>query len=87
MGTHTQDNLVGSDNRRLRVIHVAGTKGKGSTAAFCEAILRQHGQKTGLYTSPHLKHVRERIRVRGVSISEHAFARTFFALWRAVRAL
>ena len=41
----------------LNVIHIAGTKGKGSTAAYCESILRNSGLSTGLYTSPHLMHV------------------------------
>jgi dihydrofolate synthase/folylpolyglutamate synthase len=48
---------------RLRCIHVAGTKGKGSTCAFIAYILRQTGFKVGLYTSPHLKDFRERIRI------------------------
>jgi dihydrofolate synthase/folylpolyglutamate synthase len=51
------------------VIHVAGTNGKGSVCAMLERILREHGFKTGLYTSPHLVDVRERIRVNGQMIS------------------
>jgi folylpolyglutamate synthase len=50
---------------KLSVIHVAGTKGKGSTCAMVESILRHCGYKTGLYTSPHLIDVRERIRING----------------------
>lgn len=50
---------------RLKVIHIAGTKGKGSTAAFAESILRASGYTTGLFTSPHLIDVRERIRING----------------------
>ncbi len=49
---------------------IAGTKGKGSTSAICESILREAGYKTGLYTSPHLHSFRERIRLRGELISE-----------------
>ncbi|KAK6127228.1 hypothetical protein DH2020_039027 [Rehmannia glutinosa] len=49
----------------LKIIHVAGTKGKGSTCTFCEAILRDCGFKTGLFTSPHLIDVRERFRLDG----------------------
>ncbi|KAK6127267.1 hypothetical protein DH2020_038993 [Rehmannia glutinosa] len=49
----------------LKIIHVAGTKGKGSTCTFCEAILRECGFKTGLFTSPHLIDVRERFRLDG----------------------
>ncbi|KAK6941765.1 hypothetical protein RJ641_027142, partial [Dillenia turbinata] len=50
----------------LNIIHVAGTKGKGSTCAFCEAILRECGLRTGLFTSPHLIDVRERFRIDGL---------------------
>lgn len=51
------------------VIHVAGTKGKGSTCMFCESILRSHGLNTVVYTSPHLISVNERIRINGQQIS------------------
>ncbi len=53
--------LLGNPHRTLRAIHIAGTKGKGSTCAFVANILREAGFKTGLYTSPHLVDVRERI--------------------------
>ena len=49
----------------MHVLHVAGTKGKGSTAAFTSAILTRCGYKVGLFTSPHLCDVRERIRING----------------------
>jgi folylpolyglutamate synthase len=49
----------------LSVIHVAGTKGKGSTCAFAESILRSCGRRTGLFTSPHLVDIRERFRLDG----------------------
>ena len=55
---------------QLRCLHIAGTKGKGSTAAMAEAILRAGGHHTGLYTSPHLISFRERIRVDGATIGE-----------------
>jgi len=51
------------DYPRLKYIHIAGTKGKGSTAQFCASILAASGYKTGLYTSPHLIDVRERIQI------------------------
>jgi len=50
---------------RMKVIHVAGTKGKGSTCTFTESILRSCGFHTGLFTSPHLMDVRERFRLDG----------------------
>lgn len=73
----------------LRCIHVAGTKGKGSVCVMVENILMQYRArnggiglgKIGLYTSPHLVHVRERIRIDGSPISEDLFARYFFELW------
>ncbi|MBN2582091.1 MAG: bifunctional folylpolyglutamate synthase/dihydrofolate synthase [Planctomycetes bacterium] len=54
---------VGHPERQFRSIHVAGTKGKGSTAAMIEAVLRGHGLRTGLFTSPHLVDLRERIQI------------------------
>lgn len=57
-----------------RIIHVAGTKGKGSTAALVESILRHAGCRTGLYTSPHLLSFHERIRVNGEPIPHAAVA-------------
>jgi dihydrofolate synthase/folylpolyglutamate synthase len=57
--------------------HIAGTNGKGSTAAFLESMLRRAGFRTGLNTSPHLEKINERIRVNGEEISDDAFAETF----------
>src|SRR3989338_8440242 len=55
--------LLGNPHKGLRCIHVAGTKGKGSTCAFVAYILREAGYRVGLYTSPHLEDFRERIRI------------------------
>ncbi|MEO7800482.1 MAG: folylpolyglutamate synthase/dihydrofolate synthase family protein [Ginsengibacter sp.] len=55
----------------LKCIHVAGTNGKGSTSHMLAAVFQQAGYKTGLYTSPHLKDFRERIRINGNMISQH----------------
>ncbi|KAL6364827.1 hypothetical protein LRP88_00800 [Fusarium phalaenopsidis] len=79
-----------ADIDRLNVIHVAGTKGKGSTCAFIESFLRAHGKrtdfprKTGLYTSPHLIYLEERIRLNFQPIGRDLFARYFFEVWDAL---
>lgn len=62
---------------RFRSIHIAGTNGKGSTAAMVESVLRHAGYRTGLYTSPHLERINERIRLDGAEISGTAFAEAF----------
>jgi dihydrofolate synthase / folylpolyglutamate synthase len=61
-------------HRRLQTVVVAGTKGKGSTAAMLASIAQASGLKAGLYTSPHLCSIRERIRVNGEMVSEEVFA-------------
>ncbi|RDD38678.1 Folylpolyglutamate synthase, mitochondrial [Trichoplax sp. H2] len=65
----------------LSIIHVSGTKGKGSTCAFTESILRAHGYKTGFYSSPHLIEVRERIRINGVPLSKEVFTSYFWTVY------
>ena len=69
----------------LRAIHVAGTKGKGSTCAFAEHIMRECGVRTGLYTSPHLVDVRERFRIDGAPVSKAVFTREFWWLFNESR--
>jgi dihydrofolate synthase/folylpolyglutamate synthase len=64
--------LRGHPERRLRALHVAGTNGKGSTAAMLEAVLRACGYRTGLYTSPHLVDFAERIRAGGLAMPHDA---------------
>ena len=64
----------------VRVIHVAGTNGKGSTCAFIDAVARASGLRTGLFTSPHLIDYRERIVVAGAEISEEDCVRHLIAL-------
>lgn len=73
-----------SDLAKLRCIHVAGTKGKGSVCTFITSILRQYPSiagKVGTYTSPHLVSVRERICLDGASISREKFVTYFYELW------
>jgi dihydrofolate synthase / folylpolyglutamate synthase len=65
---------LGRPDRAYPSAHIAGTNGKGSTAAFLESILRRAGFRTGLNTSPHLEKVNERIRVAGKPISDEDFA-------------
>jgi dihydrofolate synthase/folylpolyglutamate synthase len=61
---------LGNPHRKLAVVHVAGTNGKGSVCAMLESVLRASGFKTGLYTSPHLLHFSERFRINGEPIAE-----------------
>jgi dihydrofolate synthase / folylpolyglutamate synthase len=82
LGLHRTAAMVealGNPQNRYRTIHIAGTNGKGSVAAMAESILREAGLVTGLYTSPHLVRVEERMRVNGRQISP------FFFAWLATR--
>jgi dihydrofolate synthase/folylpolyglutamate synthase len=62
---------AGSPQNDIRAVHVAGTNGKGSTSAYFESIFRYAGYKTGLYTSPHLITINERIKLNGKNISDN----------------
>ncbi|OJD19936.1 hypothetical protein AJ78_00130 [Emergomyces pasteurianus Ep9510] len=91
-----------SDLNQLNLIHIAGTKGKGSTCAFISSILSQYLRSTpeysltkppppkiskiGLYTSPHLRFVRERIQINNEPLSERQFAKYFFEVWDRLEA-
>ncbi|GEL11894.1 tetrahydrofolate synthase [Flavobacterium glycines] len=68
--THLLINHLGNPHSNLKCIHVAGTNGKGSTSHMLASILQEAGYKVGLYTSPHLKDYRERIRINGSEIAE-----------------
>src|SRR3984885_13169384 len=72
---------LGSPHLAVPCAHIAGTNGKGSTAAMLESILRAAGLRTGLYTSPHLEVINERIRINGEPISDEKFA----AAWTQIR--
>jgi len=66
--------LLGNPQEKLRTIHIAGTNGKGSTAAMLEAVLRQAGYRVGLFTSPHLERYEERIQINRQPIAAIEFA-------------
>lgn len=73
--------LLGDPQDSFRIIHITGTNGKGSTARMAEAICRAYGMRTGLYTSPHLEHVNERIAIDGQRLSDDDFVE----LWNQVK--
>jgi len=68
---------LGWPDRAYPTVHIAGTNGKGSTAAFLEVILRDAGFRTGLNTSPHLERINERFRINGEELADEKFADTF----------
>ena len=76
--------LLGNPHKKLKVVHVAGSKGKGSTAAMIASVLIHAGYKTGLFTSPHLITPRERCRINNDQISEIDFARYLVKLKPAI---
>ncbi|NEG90117.1 bifunctional folylpolyglutamate synthase/dihydrofolate synthase [Bifidobacterium aerophilum] len=75
--------LFGHPEDSFRVIHVTGTNGKGSTARMAEAICRAYGMRTGLYTSPHLERINERIAIDGQELSDD----DFIDIWDQVKDL
>lgn len=78
---------LGRPDRAFPPVHIAGTNGKGSTAAFVESILRDAGFRTGLNTSPHLERINERIRIGGEEIRDELFAEIFTRVHRAIEDL
>jgi len=68
------------DLSKLKVIHIAGSNGKGSTSAFITSILKESGYNVGTYTSPHLVSITERIKINNKNISEKEFERLFFEI-------
>ena len=73
--------LLGNPQRRVPTVHIAGTKGKGSTAALCDTAFRAAGLGTGFYSSPHLHTFRERLRRDCQPVSEEEFASLVADLW------
>ena len=84
---HTKSFLeyLGNPQENLKVIHVAGTNGKGSVCAYLDGMLRSEGKRTGLFTSPHLVKLNERIAVDGRPVSDELFCSAFDAALAAVR--
>jgi dihydrofolate synthase/folylpolyglutamate synthase len=78
---------LGNPERAFRSVHVAGTNGKGSTAAMLASILNAAGLRVGLYTSPHLVRINERIRLGGADISDADFAAAFTRVHAAIEEL
>ncbi|WP_339250778.1 folylpolyglutamate synthase/dihydrofolate synthase family protein [Sporosarcina sp. FSL W8-0480] len=74
---------VGNPEKRLNVIHVAGTNGKGSTIAFMESILREHGFSTGVFSSPALVDVHDQIRLNGFPINQDEMDKSFIEMKEA----
>lgn len=72
--------LLGDPQHAYKVVHLTGTNGKTSTARMVESLVREHGLRTGLFTSPHLTTVRERIQIDGLPIEPEEFVR----LWQEV---
>lgn len=72
---------LGDPDRKLKIIHVAGTNGKGSVCAYMRSILEKAGYRTALFTSPHLTDIRERFVVGGEMISEKDFLRIFLTIY------
>lgn len=77
--------LLGDPQKELRFVHIAGTNGKGSTAAMLSSVLTQAGYTTGLFTSPHLQRYNERIKVNGADIPDGEMDRLMEEIWRASR--
>src|ERR1700686_3619671 len=78
---------LGDPHRACRFVHVAGTNGKGSTCALIESALRAAGQRTGLYTSPHLVEPTERIQIAGEPVSTAHFTAAFDRVHQAAERL
>jgi dihydrofolate synthase / folylpolyglutamate synthase len=79
--------ILGNPQDNLRIVHVAGSKGKGSTSAMLAAVFREAGYRTGLFTSPHLSTIEERIQVDGVGINHDELAALMACIQPAVDTL
>ena len=77
--------IFGNPENSSPNIHIAGTKGKGSTAVFISSILKTEGYKTGLFTSPHIHKITERIQIGSKEISKNKFTNSFYEMWPEVQ--
>lgn len=84
---HTRDFIrrLGNPCHMKKILHVAGTNGKGSVCAYMQAILLSEGKTVGFFTSPHLEKMNERIRMNGIDISDEAFVRIFERVMQVVK--
>lgn len=82
---HTKEFLrrLGNPAADRKIVHVAGTNGKGSVCAYLQAVLMAEGKRVGLFTSPHLAYVNERIRVDNIPVDDEGFTRIFCAVKEA----
>lgn len=76
---------LGNPQNSMKVIHVAGTNGKGSVCAYLDSMLRAGGYRVGLFTSPHLVKINERFKIDGVMVSDKEFAEAFGSVQRIIR--
>lgn len=84
---HTRELLsrLGNPQEGIKIIHVAGTNGKGSVCAYLNAMLLAGGKKTGLFTSPHLVRINERFRINGEDVSDEQFLNAFLKVEKAAK--
>ncbi len=84
---HTRELLsrLGNPQEGIKIIHVAGTNGKGSVCAYLNAMLLAGGKKTGLFTSPHLVRINERFQVNGEDVSDEQFLNAFLKVEKAAK--
>lgn len=83
---HTKELLkrLGNPQDSIKVIHVAGTNGKGSTCAYLASMLKEGGYRTGLFTSPHLVTINDRFRINGENISDEDFTESFLRVKQVI---
>lgn len=84
---HTRELLsrLGNPQEGIKIIHVAGTNGKGSVCAYLNAMLLAGGKKTGLFTSPHLVCINERFQINGEDVSDEQFLNAFLKVEKAAK--